>query len=248
MDNIYIYEGDFISLLNVINYLLKNQIKPNNIKDMSYNATLFENNIYLSLESDDKFIESVINDLGLITLQIMYNVFLSIEENKELIIYYFFRNALKYKDNIIYHRNLKCVSESLRINNYVRHEAHKMKGFLRFKEYENNILYAEMEPTNDIILFLSCHFAKRLKNEYWIIKDKKRKIISMYDKKKFAILKEEDVKLSINNKSEEEENYEELWKTFYKTIGIKDRKNDRCRRNFMPKKYWKYLIEVEDEI
>ena len=139
MDNIYIYEGDFVSLLNVINYLLKNQIKLNNIKDMSYSATLFENNVYLSLESDDKIIESVINNFGLFPLHIMYNVFLSIEENKELIIYYFFRNALKYKDKIIYHRNLKCVSESLRINNYVRHEAHKMKGFLRFKEYENNI-------------------------------------------------------------------------------------------------------------
>ena len=41
---------------------------------------------------------------------------------------------------------------------------------------------------------------------------------------------------------------EELWKDFYKIIGINERKNDRCRMNFMPKKYWKYMIEMSDEI
>ena len=41
---------------------------------------------------------------------------------------------------------------------------------------------------------------------------------------------------------------EDLWKSFYNTIGIKERKNDRCRMNFMPKKYWKYILEVSDEI
>ena len=40
---------------------------------------------------------------------------------------------------------------------------------------------------------------------------------------------------------------EDLWKSFYNTIGIKERKNDKCRMNFMPKKYWKYILEVENE-
>ena len=37
-----------------------------------------------------------------------------------------------------------------------------------------------------------------------------------------------------------------MWKTFYNTIGIEERKNNRCRMNFMPKKYWKYILEVGD--
>ena len=32
----------------------------------------------------------------------------------------------------------------------------------------------------------------------------------------------------------------------FKTIGIESRKNRRCQMNFMPKKYWKYIIEMED--
>ena len=48
--------------------------------------------------------------------------------------------------------------------------------------------------------------------------------------------------------SECEEDVLELWKNFYKTIAIKERTNERCRMNFMPKKYWKYIIEMSDEI
>lgn len=248
MNNVYIYEGDFISLLNIILYLLKNNLKPNNIKTEDYSPSLFENIISLSIPNDEKIIDKITRSFGIKALLLMHYVFLSNVENKELILYYFFRNALKYHHNIIYYRNLKCVSEVLRISGYVRREAHKMKGFLRFKELEGNVLYAEIEPTNDILFLLSCHFAKRLKNEFWIIKDKKRKIISIYDKKRFKILNEEEFQLIDPKESTNEQEYETLWKTFYKTIGIKERKNDRCRRNFMPKKYWKYITEVSEEL
>lgn len=34
---------------------------------------------------------------------------------------------------------------------------------------------------------------------------------------------------------------------FFKTIGINERKNKKVQINFMPKKYWEYIIEMEDE-
>ena len=40
---------------------------------------------------------------------------------------------------------------------------------------------------------------------------------------------------------------QELWKSFFKTIGINERKNKKVQINFMPKKYWEYIIEMEDE-
>lgn len=50
--------------------------------------------------------------------------------------------------------------------------------------------------------------------------------------------------LEIKN-NEQEENIKKLWTTFFNTIGIKERRNKRCQMNFMPKKYWKYIIEME---
>ena len=53
--------------------------------------------------------------------------------------------------------------------------------------------------------------------------------------------------INIKNLDIKTDEMEDLWKSFYNTIGIKGRKNDRCRMNFMPKKYWKYILEVENE-
>ena len=169
------------------------------------------------------------------------------EKNKELIIYYYILNYLNYRTKLKYMRNLKCVSEALRISNYVQREAHKFKGFLRFKELDSEVLYGEINPTNNILGLISIHFQDRLKNHYWIIKDVNRGIISLYDKNKFYLLDEKVFKLSNISLSDKELKMEELWQCLYKTISIEQRKNERCRMNFMPKKYWKYIIEVSDE-
>ena len=247
MNNIYLYNGDFLYLLSLIKYLCDFKIKLDNIKDNSFSPSLFDNVINLNIVVDDNIVESFIESIGINNFKIIFYTFLSNDINKELIIYYFYLNTLKYKDNIIYKRNLKCVSESLKIAKYVKHEAHKYKGFVRFKELENNVLYAEIEPTNDILYIISKHFELRLKNEYWIIKDTNRNKLSVYDKNNFFIINGDNFKLFNNALSKEELSIENLWKEFYKTIGIERRKNDRCRMNFMPKKYWKYILEVSDE-
>jgi len=248
MDNIYIYNETLISLLNLINYLVHNKIKPYNIKNFKYSPLLFENIININIDDDENIIEKIINNIGKVNFKVIFSIFLSNENNKELIMYYYYLNSLKYKENTIYMRNLKCVSEALRIHKYVYHESHKFKGFVRFKELVNNVLYAEIEPTNNILILVSNHFKLRLKNEYWIIKDVKRNILCVYDKKNIFLINGNDFKLLNNNLSNDELNYENLWKDFYKTIGIDSRKNDRCRMNFMPKKYWKYLIEMSDDV
>ena len=41
---------------------------------------------------------------------------------------------------------------------------------------------------------------------------------------------------------------EELWRVFFQTIAIKERKNLRCQQSFMPKKYWQDMLEMEDKV
>ena len=241
--NIYIYDN-FIDLINLIQYLIKNRIKPFNIKSNLYIPSLFDNLIYLKLDYDTK---EFIRLIGKENFKIIYYVYLSNDENKELIMFYFALNSYIYKEKVIYKRNLNCVNKALKIFNYVKRENHRFKGFTRFKELKNNIWYAEINPDNNIIEILSLHFKKRLKNEIWIIKDINRKIISLYNKKEYIILNEEEYQLIGLEFSYNELEIEKLWKSFYHTIGIKERKNNRCRLNLMPKKYWPYIVEVVDE-
>jgi len=248
MNTVYIYEGDFESLLTLILYCLKYHIKPEKIKNSLYMPNLLEESIHLDIPKDENIFSCIIKGLGYYNFKLIYYVFLSEEEEKELCLYYFIKNGLKYRKKIYAQRNLKCVQEVLRISQYVFHEIHKMKGFLRFRELENHVLYAEIEPENNILFHLSMHFQKRLSNEYWMIKDVKRGMISCYNKKNFVIVAEEKFHLKQIVESKNEQKYEELWKTFYQTIGIEERKNERCRQNFMPKKYWKYITEMRDLI
>ena len=236
MNNIYIY-NNFYELLKLINILIEHNIKPYNIKDEMYNPTLFDNIIKLDLGDNKDIINRCIKSIGINNFNIIYKVFLSSENNKELIIFYYYLNCLKYKENTMYMRNLKCVNEALRI-----------KGFVRFKELNNKVLHAEIEPTNNCIGLLTNHFKKRLKNECFVIVDNKRNLISIYDKKDVIITNKDNIKIDELKYSDNELDIENLWTTFYKTIGIKERKNDRCRMNFMPKKYWKYIIEMSDEV
>lgn len=244
---IYLYNNTFVNLLNLIKELITKKIIPFNIKNINYQKTLIDEVMYLNIEEDESIINEILNKVGVDVFNTIYYIFLSNNENKEIIIFHFFIHSLKYKNKIFYMRNLKSVNEALKISKYVSNENHKFKGFLRFKELENNILYAEFSPENNILFLLSKHFQRRLKNEYWIIKDVKRKMLSIYDKNNFFIVDESDFMLHTTKTSNEEKNMEELWKEFYKTIGIKERKNDRCRMNFMPKKYWKYITEVSEE-
>lgn len=247
MNNVYIYNDTFLSLLNLIDYLILHHIKPYQIKNSQYQSTLLNNVVHLAIEEKD-IAGKIVREMGSYSLQQMYYVFLSNVEAKELILYYFYLNGLKYYKDIFKYRNLKCVDKVLKIAKLVQNECHKYKGFVRFKEFNNHVLYAEIEPSSDCLEILSIHFKRRLKNEYWIIKDVRRNLLSLYDKKEFHIV--DGTTFSLDNilESREEEKIENLWKTFYQTIGIKERKNDTCRRNFMPKKYWKYMLEVKSEL
>ncbi len=246
-DVTYIYQNTFSSLLALIKILIDHKIKPMNLKNTDYNPTLLDTIIELELKDEKSFLFWQIKTSKKI-INIAYYVFLSNADNKELIIYYFLLNSLKYQEKIIHMRNLKCVDKALKISAYVSHENHKFKGFTRFKELQNHILYATISPENNILPILSKHFQNRLKNENWIIKDEKRQIISIYDKKNFYLVNASNFSLNELQDCQEEKQIAALWKNFYKTISIKERKNERCRNNFMPKKYWKNMLEMSDEI
>lgn len=245
MNKVYTYKDTFSSLLSLIKYLSTFNIKNINIKNDLYTPNLLEREIYLDINTLN--IEAVIiNDIGIINFNVLFYLYLSNEKNKENIMYYFYLNALRYKDTILKRRNLNCVTEANRIIKYVKGENHKFKGFVRFKELNGGILYSEINPTNNILPILSIHFKNRLKEECWIIKDVNRNIYALYDKKAIQIVNVEKVPINVENLSNTEIEMETMWKTFYNTIGIEERKNDRCRMNFMPKKYWKYILEVRD--
>lgn len=244
-NKIYIYDGSIEGLFTIVYKCMIDKIVPLNvIKDMN-KLSLFEE--YIIIETDynlsNKIFKSIPKRMGDLALYNVYNAFLVTKTDKEINIVNYLINGFKYGKNLNRMRNIESVIKIQKYSNMVRREAHKLKGFVRF-ESVNNVLYSRISPEHDILELLIPHFKNRLSNEDWVIEDVKRKKAVFYRNGKYKIISTINLNLEKFNSNDEE--YKDLWKSFIKSVTIDERKNLRCQMNFMPKKYWKYMTEMED--
>ena len=173
MNKVYLYDGKFVSLIRLIFMLISSHITPINIvSEYDYQDNLLDEPVYLKLDNNDiKMDKDILNTC--------YYAYLSDTKNKEIIIYDFIKNYIKIGKQVIYYRNIDSVNKVINMSHRVSSEAHKLKGFLRFKKMKN-FYYAVIEPTNNVLFILTRHFVDRLGGECFIICDGKREIYALY--------------------------------------------------------------------
>jgi len=135
-----------------------------------------------------------------------------------------------------------------------QHEIHRMMGLLRFTPDENGEFTARCGPDYYILPNLAEYFSARFGDTPWSIIDEKRGLI-------LRRVPGEDAKITSiyvnspecknengtdNKPAEKSDEWEDLWKHYHKTINNEDRSNPGLQRQFMPKRYWKYLPEKEN--
>jgi len=85
----------------------------------------------------------------------------------------------------------------------------------------------------------------RYKNQNFIIHDIRRNIGLFYDTNNWIIKNfKEDHCLNILN-SKEEDIYNTLWKQYFLSASIEERKSLRRQKQMMPIRYWNHLNEVK---
>ena len=128
-------------------------------------------------------------------------------------------------------------------------EKHRMEAFVRFQKTADNLFYAIIEPDYNVLPLIAKHFATRYADQQWMIYDAKRKSGLYYNLKTVESVvidfseevgKGKDVAAIYNV---EEEAYQQLWQTYFKSVNIAARKNTKLHIQHMPKRYWKYLVE-----
>jgi probable DNA metabolism protein len=121
-----------------------------------------------------------------------------------------------------------------------------LRGFIRFAELENGILYSSIGPKNNILTFLMPHFADRMPGENFMIYDEGRNLFGVHPARKdWYLLQDEEIRLQPETLqySEEEMQYRELFRHFCHKIAIKERKNLELQRNMLPLRFREYMIE-----
>lgn len=132
----------------------------------------------------------------------------------------------------------------------VGNEAHFSREFLRFKEVrqEPRLMLAVFEPTNRVLPMVMEHFHDRFLGEWFIIYDKTHREAGFhipFSAIEIRLLTEEEAN-QLEGLDEKEEDYADLWKTFFHAIAIEERKNEKLQRNLMPLHYQKHVTEFLD--
>ena len=160
--------------------------------------------------------------------------------------YKFLVQGFRIGPGITEHLADPVVNRLMKLSRGVSRETDHMYGFLRFCELENGILFAGIAPKHHQIPLLAEHFSDRFPMENWMIYDEQRHEVCVHEAGKDWFLADSvtaDLKVT-ERVSDLQKCFEERWKSFYETIGIKGRENPRCRRNMMPKMYWKNMTEM----
>ena len=202
-------------------------------------------NLEKSSEKATKVAESIKKKF---TGAVFYNIYMtaiSEERDKADFVFRYIQFAYDMGYRIVECMAIPEVMSVTKICRRVNFEYDHLRGFLRFTELDNNTLKAQIEPKNDIIELLGEHFANRLPGENFLIEDVGRKKVLLH-KKHCDYFVYNNIVTDFGNygiMSDREKVYEDLWRVFFDTIAIEERRNSSLQRNNLPIRFRKYMTE-----
>ena len=136
----------------------------------------------------------------------------------------------------------------------VLHEQLRMKQFIRFQKAKDGTYLSVVSPDHNVLSLITHHFQDRFNDQPWLIYDAKRHYGYYYDGSAEPIhitFEDESAvpfdltngKLDDEVLSENDKIFQDLWRTYFKAICIKERMNPKKQLSDMPRRYWKYMTE-----
>lgn len=219
--------------------------------DTGYTCNMELFSEYIKVETSAIKAENVLNTIKEKISKEAYffvmNAVLSDNPDRGNVIYQFVTYGFTVGSNITKALQLDCVSKIFAIKRSVQNEACFFKEFLRFQEVKKEppVLFAKMEPQNRVLTIVTAHFADRFNAEYFIIYDKKHGEASFHSNDgrcETRILTEEE-RNKLDGLSDMDEVYADLWKIFFDSIAVSERKNYKLQRSNLALRYRKYMTE-----
>ncbi len=239
-----VYDGSFDGLLTSVFESRQKKYKPENIIPSSAaRDNIFAD--YLMIESDENKSEIITNEIikkiSIDAYGDIFRCYLSDFNDSGKLIYDFTCLGMEQGKKIHNFITDEKVSRFNEAVDKVSKEACRMQGLVRFKKTEDNFYYSEIEPDHNIIYMITPHFRKRFNGENFIIHDIKRKIAAINHRGNCRI---QPIEIDRSPEiSVDEKLFSSLWRNYFKSIAISERKNPKLQRQFVPVRYRKYLPE-----
>jgi len=137
----------------------------------------------------------------------------------------------------------------------VLHEQLRMKQFIRFQKAKDGTYLAVVSPDHNVLPLITDHFSDRFNDQSWLIYDARRHYGFNYNGQtviRITFENEAGVPFDLGNGkldadvlSSDDQLLQDLWRTYFKAICIRERKNPRKQLQDMPRRYWKYMTEKQ---
>ena len=149
-------------------------------------------------------------------------------------------------EKVLLYLGIPCVYRVFTLSRATNMEAHHFMGFLRFSELKNGVLFSTIHPKNHVLPILAEHFIDRFPKENFMIFDETRNLAAVHRAgKNYMLVDASDLNQDIiHNYSKEEQQFRDLWLTFFDSVAIEARTNPKLQAQNIPKRFWPDALEL----
>lgn len=243
---VYVYDGSFDGFLCCVYESFMCKEIPVDIVAQDYNQCFMfpVREIMTNKQHADRVFASFGQKISQEVGEFIQLAFLTECSGKETCLLRFIRKAYKVGASILNWLGDNDVHVLTQAVKHLKNEAHLLTGFVRFSDYDG-ILIATIGPKNRVLSCIATHFTQRYNSERFLIYDTTHQEMLIYQPDEWKIL--QSVHFETPEVGKEEKAFRQLWKTFHQTIGIQARRNPACQQTHMPKRYWSYMTEMDDQ-
>lgn len=241
-DLLYIYDGSYEGLLTCVFESFARKEIPLGIQTEEEPQLTLSPSHHIAVDEVKarRVAASLSTKLGPQITEFFQLSFLTCLPDRELHMLRFLHLAYQYGPKVLGMLANETVHTLYKAQQHLTHEAHLLKGFIRFSDY-HSFLVTVIHPKNFVLPLLQPHFSDRFSQESFLIFDENHSAALFHRPGRSQIIPLTE--LLLNAPDAEEQKYRALWQAYYQTIAIKARYNPKCRMSHMPKRYWDYMTE-----
>ncbi|KGE12436.1 TIGR03915 family putative DNA repair protein [Sphingobacterium deserti] len=245
------YDGTWSGLLTTIFEIFEYKVFPitlRNSKERQQGMFQTEHEVLTQQGKADRVMNGLIAKVGKKGYAELWHTYLSELPEAPLLVVrvasYYFNDARNVRSNFAHDHILQLK----KIIKSVSRERHRMKAFTRFQLLADGMYVAVIEPDFNVLPLIQKHFQDRYADQRWLIFDVKRHYGLFYDGHVTSEVTIDHTSTIANATlvdlhDQQEELYADLWKRYFKSVNIKERRNMKLHLQHVPRRYWKYLHE-----
>lgn len=254
---IFIFDNTFEGLLTSVFEAYSRRTFPDALLPEGEPLPLFHEEVFTVITEEEKakrVWRGLQKKLSSGALSCLAQCWLAEEAETPMLLFRYIRKAIDAPRSIETNFADPDVLEFSRMWKRVDWERLRMLQFIRFQKAADGTFFAAVEPEKNALPLAIDHFKDRFADQPWLIYDIKRAYGFYYDLKEVRqVTFEEDSReghlvyryAGRKPDGQGRKLFQQLWKTYFKAICIKERLNPRKHKQDMPVRYWKHMTEKQ---